>query len=387
MSHNPIRTSPFATRPIRRLPRLFACLAFIGCGSDPAAPQPTPGATALFWALTLDHHAITLSTVSPYDTSRVTATPRDPTGVPLKVSGTLTYQSTDLAHLQLAENGLLQAISPAAGVQVVATLSMGGVTHADTAVVNITTDSAPPVLTTFSIHPVPPDSAIWDANALNAFPGLAGPKVLTLRALDDVGNSVPGLAVDFRSSDSTIATIDPQAGVLTGMRPGQVLVVASATAYGVSKSDTLPFTITMPLVNVVVVAPPNGAILPSTFIFSPNEVTIVAGGTVLWVNGSPHEVDVAFDDSTQVAVDSLICTRFQLWTCGAGNIPLFGGDSTSFFADLQSRAFPTPGAYTFHSNVLGATAKIIVTPHPARTAASAQVSPARIGFGTPAGHQ
>src|SRR5690348_7928741 len=157
-----------------RLLRLGAVLVFASCGSDAVAPTPTSNPTALYWALTLDHHAVTLATTSPYDTSRLTATPRDPSGAPLSVPIAVTYQSTDLAHVGVSPEGVLQAVAPASQIQVIATLSLGNVTHVDTAVVNVTTDSAPPVLTTFSIHPVPPDSAIWDANALTPFFNVLG---------------------------------------------------------------------------------------------------------------------------------------------------------------------------------------------------------------------
>jgi len=360
-NHSLLRTHT-ALGGVFRLLRIGVVLVFVSCGTDAVAPVPTSSPAALYWALTLDHHAVTLSTTSPYDTSRLTATPRDASGAPLGVPIAVTYQSTDLAHVGVSSDGVLQAVAPASQIQVVATLSLGNVTHVDTAVVNVTTDSSPPVLTSFSIHPVPPDSAIWDANALTPFFNVLGGKVLSAQLLDAAGNAIPGLAVDFRSSDPTIATIDPVSGTLTGMRPGRITIMASATAYGVTKADSVPFTITMPIINDMVVTQMD--VGPVSFVA--NEVTIRQGGTILFADFTRQPVDIVFDDSTHVAQDSLICG------CGAGNIPPFGADSTNFFADLTTRSFPTPGTYAFHSTLVpGLSGKIIVTDPPARAPAAA----------------
>src|SRR5690242_15951235 len=55
---------------------VFGLLGLAGCGSDRVDTQINPNPSTLYWALTLDQHAITLSTVSPYDTVRLTAIPR-----------------------------------------------------------------------------------------------------------------------------------------------------------------------------------------------------------------------------------------------------------------------------------------------------------------------
>jgi len=345
----------------RRLARPVGLLIFLGCGSDAVGPRPAPDPARLYWALTFDQHALTVSTAPPYDTARIAATPRDAGGAPLTGVPAVTYKSTDLQLVRVRADGMIQAVAPGQGIAVVATLTIGNLTHADTAVVNVTTVSPPPVLTTFSIHPVPPDSAIWDAGALGFF-NILGSKQLQVRMLDAAGNPMPGLAVDFRSSDSTIAQVDRGTGALTGMRPGGVMITASATAFGVRKADTVPFTITMPVVNGVFIGG------DTTIAFKPSQVTIAAGGTVVW--GIFARTDVVFDDSTHVAADSLICPRLG-GPCSGGNIAPFKIDSTNVFADLRFRHFPMPGTYTYHSTLVRASGAVIVTPAPARTAAAA----------------
>lgn len=51
-------------------------------------------------------------------------------------------------------------------------------------------------------------------------------------------------ALLWRSSDSTIATIDPNTGFATGVMPGEVTISASGTANGVAFSQSVTLTVT-----------------------------------------------------------------------------------------------------------------------------------------------
>ena len=64
--------------------------ALLGCGSDSVAPTPTTDVSHFYWSLTLGQHAINLSTVAPYDTVRIAATPRKADGTPLTDAATYT---------------------------------------------------------------------------------------------------------------------------------------------------------------------------------------------------------------------------------------------------------------------------------------------------------
>src|ERR1051325_8443702 len=121
---------------------LWASLSWIllGCGTDLSAPRPAPDPAQLYWALTLEQRAITLSTVAPYDTLRLVATARAATGDPLPIPTAVVYKSSDLKSLQVGSDGVVRAVAPGNGFQIIATLTMGNLTHADTAQVNVTAD-------------------------------------------------------------------------------------------------------------------------------------------------------------------------------------------------------------------------------------------------------
>jgi len=358
----PTRSTTARTTILGRLVSACAAVALIGCGRDVVAPQPAPDPTRLYWAVTLDQHALTLSTVSPYDTVRVTATPRNAAGAPLSGAPPITYTSSDLQHLQVSPDGLIRGMAPGQGISLIATLTAGNLTHADTALLDVTAVSAPPQLATLSIHPVPPDSAVLPMvgpgySALAGYlygPVFGGQKQVTPQAGDATGAPLSGLRFDFRSSDTTIATIDRQTGFLSGVQPGQVTLIASATAYGVVKADTVAYTITLPAGQFVAFGSQG-----QMFGFIPSGVTIVQGGYVIWWNGSKRPVDVVFDDSIHVAQDSVFCR------CGAGNVTAFG-DTTGFFsfANVRTRWFPVAGAYTYHSTLTGLKGTITVVARP-----------------------
>jgi len=143
-------------------------------------------------------------------------------------------------------------------------------------VVNVTDNSTPPVLASLSIHPVPPDSAIQAVNASGAYafnakvvlyfagiPALF--PTLSPRALDDAGNPIPGLVVEYTSLGPAIVQFVPNGlydiedvpawaqGTLDARRPGQVRLVARTTAYGVTKADTVTYTTTQPITHTIVV--------------------------------------------------------------------------------------------------------------------------------------
>lgn len=359
----------------------FLGLVF-GCG-EAVAPYHEPVATeiaGLYWALTIDHQAVTLSTVAPYDTLRLTATPRDADGGSLAASGTVTFRSSDEARVQVGADGLIRALKAGTNVKVIAELTAGNVRHADTVTVNVTTVAAPPTLASLSIHPVPPDSARWPADFAGvgsdgleglppvvlqlALPVIFG-KTLTIRAMDTSGHAISGLAVQITSSDETVAAYTSNlfgGPAVRPRRPGTTAFIATATAYGVTRTDTLPFTITMPGLAVLILqspaATPGGT---ASVGVDPAEVTINRDGVAVWLNATGRPVDLVFDDSTDVAESP--------WQCGdddpggAGNVAAFGDatGNTASAANCRMRRFPVAGVYTYRSTTTGAAGRIVVT--------------------------
>jgi hypothetical protein len=356
----------------------------LGCGDDAVAPYHEPATTEaakLYWELTLDRHAVTLSTAAPYDTIRLTATPRDADGRLLTVPGTVTFRSTDESRVAVDADGVVRALKAGTNISVIAELTAANVRHADTATIMVTTVAAPPVLSSISIQPIPPDSAHWAASGSLAsmkadaiplsvvgyvLPVLLG-KPIAVRATDTDGRAISGLTVHITSSDVTVAAVSAHGlsgsggAMLIPYRPGRTVLVASATVYGVTRTDTLPFTITMPTFGFVSIQTPVTSGGASSVVASPHEITIRPGGVVFWFNESGQPVDLLFDDPTQVVEAAVSCGPGD--PGGAGDISAFG-DGTSDLthpANCRIRRFPVAGVYPYHSATPGITGRIVVT--------------------------
>ncbi|HZS61194.1 MAG TPA: hypothetical protein VFA43_18095 [Gemmatimonadaceae bacterium] len=250
-----------------RLPLMVIALG--SCVSDPTATPIPSNATTLYWSLRLNHRAVTLSMVAPYDTIRLIATPLTIHATPIKNLPTATFTSLDLEHVRVDSTGFVQAVGTGQQIGIVATLTVGDDSHSDTVLLNITDTASAPKLTTFSIHPIPPDSAKTSLDRAYT---------VTARALDASGDSIPGLAVDFETSDSTVATIDRTSGFMFGHRPAHCKIIATTTSYGVTKSDTLPFTVGNAVLQQIQISPQTdanghtvGAFVPNQFALGPVE--------------------------------------------------------------------------------------------------------------------
>ncbi len=327
-------------------------LAVAACATDtPYAPPPVTDPTKLYWSLTLNHRAVTLSTVAPYDTIRLVATPRTIKGLPIAGLPAPTFTSLDLQNVQVSATGLVHVIGTGTQFTVVASLSIGNDTHADTAIFNVTDTTTPPVLSRFTIHPPPGDSAKTASNF---------PTLIPSAGIDAAGDTIQNLATYYSTADSSVATID-RTGVLSPVRPGHVTVYATATAYGITKADTLPYTIGYSLFAVIQIAAEPNAAGKIVGIFTPSTVSLGPGATVVFQNQSAPSTDVTFDDPTHVMQDDAACAQ-HVWWCGSGNIAAFANDpsDTSDTKQLRIRSIPAPGTYKFHSTISGASGSVVV---------------------------
>lgn len=330
---------------------LVSAAAAMGCGTESATVVEPVDPSHLLSALVLDHHAIVMSTAASWNTIQLTATPTNPAGASLAGLARPTYTLSDTGSITISPEGVLTAVSPVTGVRVIASVTDGNVTRTDTAYVDVTDASPPPVLAGFSIQPVPGDSARMAAADFFWF---FGRKVITPQATDDQGAPIAGLPTHFTTSDHSIATVDPTTGLVFAIRPGTVVIRASTTAYGVSMRDSLTLTVTPPLLGLVLPAErtPAGS-TTSVLVIDPPTLVVSAGATVLFANASfDKSIDYVFDDSTHVMESPIIPE-------GAGNIPAFHADSLHP-AVYVTRAFPTPGTYTYHSTLFDTHGTIVV---------------------------
>jgi hypothetical protein len=358
----------------------------LACGSDSLKPSIIDS-KKLYWELELNHRAVTLGTPgSGYDTLILVATPRNTDGDPLTGLPAPQFTSSDVERVRVMSNGKLEAVAQTSShVWVYATLTAGNVKHSDSVQVRVVNTATPTVLTSFSVDPVPPDSAKQAAGIVTS----SVQPVLPVRALDANGDPITGLPVYFRSSDPLIATVHRATGAIIGYRTGTATLYATTTAFGVTKSDTLQYQIGLPLNGRLSLTrvPGNGA---GTHVFIPSEVQVVTNGIVEFETSDlsdPSTIAITFaeDDLPHVvAINTLnlpegVGNKFQptiLYLCvGAipfvwpidcslgGNVEItgaFGSQAIPFLRHRAARVFNAPGIYEVRSIPYGATARIIV---------------------------
>jgi plastocyanin len=341
-------------------PRVLSALALVGllsCGDSIVPTQPIEEPAQVFWAITLDQHAVTLAMTPPFDTLAVVATPRNPSGTPLDGLGPVTFTSTDLTKVRVGPDGVLQAVAPGTRVLVIAKLQAQGVTNLDTVVVDVTPTAPASPIASLSIQPIPPDSAKLGNNA--------GAKFIEPRVTDADGNPYSGLLVDFISLEPTIGRIDRAAGSLGAQgQLGQARIVASATAYGVRVADTVTYRFGLPVAALIEVHPGSMEGVSTVSTFVPAGVRIGVGATVLWLFLPDVPTDVIFDEPAFAEEDPMGVNGLGALT-GAGDLPsstgcTFEHPENIFTECFRARRFTVPGVYRFHSTVTGVQGQIIV---------------------------
>jgi plastocyanin len=341
-------------------------LAASGCSGDVAvAPPPATDVGQLFWSLTLDPHAVTISTAAPFDTMKIVATPRTIDGEPLSGLPTPIFTSGDLERVQVSAEGVVQAIAPGNEIKVVATLAQGNLVHADTVLVTVTSSANPPVLDSLSFGLSATDSAKV---------ALPASKLLTVTAWDTSAVAIVGLPIHYTSSDPTTATIRMigTRAMVQPVRPGPVAIIATTTAYGITKADTLPFTIGQPLSGNIAIVQQLDASGKMRNVFAPERIVVGTGSDITWYNETGIATDVTFDDPADIVAREFYCRRFytdkEPALCADGNIEAFGmpavingvPDTLAAYHNKRARHFPVPGTYTFQSVSSGATGTIVV---------------------------
>jgi hypothetical protein len=346
-------------------------LALAGCGGlEPVKTyDPIIDPELLFMSLTLDHDALNLSTVAPYNSIQLTATPRNASGLPMSGLPAPTFRSSDTTRVWVTATGLVQARRAATGTRVIAELvADGNVRQVDTVLVNVTTLATPPVLDSLSLPPSPTTGLIPQFAGSGVYLELAGGEfnpfvTVRARAFNTAGGEITGLAINYQSLDPSVGEVFPSNGEVSPVITGQFRLVARTTAYGVTKADTVTVTITPPVYQgIQLMAGPSG-----TPIFQLTDVTIKQGGFVFWINISGQPADVTFDDPANVTeAPPPVCNSVTLFkgdpasVCGTGNIPAFA-DTDQPITDVRMRRFLVPGIYAYRTST-GATGRVVVVP-------------------------
>lgn len=351
-------------RPCRLAPWLVAALAALAACRSDTVTGTADGATA-YWALALDQHAITLALAAPYDTLQLTATPRTVAGTALDGLGPVHYSTSNGEAVAVDSAGRLTALDLTPGVTIIATLTARGITHADTATVAVTDDPAGLTVASFSLQPLPGDSAKYALGGTLLEPF----RFLAPAVLDPNGDPLAGLPVYFTSLDPTTAAIDPFGGVITGVRLGTVRFAATLTAWGERFTDTVSYTIGRPGYARVRYYGPFDVPPHQVGSFDPDSVTIAVGGVVEWWNfGLPEGelMDMVFDNPAPLdsVPEGMACALYGADCDGTGDIPPYGPTLDDVFGTqgerFRARRFTQPGVYRYESTIWGTRGVVVV---------------------------
>lgn len=343
----------------------------VGCGATDLIPPAHPDPDDLYWALDLDHHAVAIAMAAPYKRLQLTATPRNFLGEALVGLPAPRYQTTDVDRVAVTADGMLVAVAPTtAPVAVIAQLTYGNLNHTATAMVSVVDIAVPPVLTSLSIQPVPPDSAKVAIRSQG--PGTLLADTLDARAVDSTGSFIPlyprdnagVLPLYFRSSDPAVARVDRNTGEVVALHRGTTTMVATTNAFGVAGTDTLVYRTGWPVATLIHVVNDGTSGAPMSALHY--DITIGTGGAVAW--GIPQTGALATTDSADIifADDQVanvlpiapILDRLQSlgplasfylcrMDCTVGGNITFDGASPNPVRPI-GRHFPTPGVYEYH---------------------------------------
>ncbi len=350
----------------RRLFRALSVAILIGygiglnaCGSADVMTEPvTTDPAAAYWTLQLNYRAITLSTQAPWDTVTLVPIPLTYRGDTIGGDGIIsTFQSSDSNNVSVTPTGYIRAKKVTSSTQITVRLTVGTITYVDTAFVRVVDNSAPQTLHTLSIQPTPPDSAKVAVTewffSLEPF----------LKRTSVEGVEMTEILVNYQSENPVLLRIDSQYGELlldpfTLIRVAAVKIVASAYAYGISRSDTLTMRMGYPLwVNGSIKKRPMlDGVSFETYVDAGNPVTLGVGGIFSLVTDQKDDFTMIWDDTANIEV-------IDGGAPGASiNRVLYGYDNpeyTSRMSTVQLR-FTAPGDYSFHDPNTGVIGRIRV---------------------------
>lgn len=347
----------------------IVALASIGCSGLDEVLTPPIASTTLYSRLDVNHHAILLSTVAPYDTVRLHTTPRNFDGEAwrpnwmsaaafdsLLAASPASYISQDSTKVKVSADGLVRAIAPTTGaatVRIVASRQIGNVTRADTVLVRAQNVVNPQRIRTYRHRP---------ADTLKV--AIATSLAIQLTAVDSHNVAIANVVTYVKTVDSTIVGVGPtprkaqhNATALRGnANAGSTRIVSQAYIYGIAVADTF-FVIAgarlSKLINVKVFDPildPVGAIFYGGF----SQWVIGPGGVGNWsvyadsVYSPPFPVDIIFDDPTVALAPDAVSSD-------SGNILNAWGNNFR-------RRFVIPGEHFFRVEPFGLRGSVIVAP-------------------------
>lgn len=351
---------------------VIAIVAVSSC-SVQEIKQPYRSGENDFWDVLVNHRAVTMATVAPFDTITLTATPRNYLGHKIVIEGTVSYWSGDKA-LKVDSTGMVKALGVVTTAWVFASYSYGGMTHTDSVLFKVTAGAPSIEAGLLSLELAPGDSA---KHAVGVPDGIFGTtpsdKRPAVSLISTLNTKMTGFPIRYSTSDSTIMRVNQTTGAMRGLRPdSRAYLRAEATVYGKELKDSIEYYIGYPLMYHIGTSwkAPVG-----TGQFAGNwapafDIIVGTGAVVVWhAEGALKSFNVKFDRTEGIGASELHCILFQ--DCTFGDIPLIpqqeeliditvSPPEINLVSGVRARQFNQSGDFQFHSDSLEGRATISV---------------------------
>lgn len=351
---------------ISRLLFAFSSIVLLGCSAEDSL-VPLLSSSAWYARLELNHHAILLSTVSPYDTVRLDTRPRTPTGelwIPsgytavefdsVLLSNRASYISLDSSKVKVSSNGLVSAIAQTAAngtVGIVATWQFANVTRSDTAFVRVVNPPSQKPVHSYSCRP---DSMKIGNNS--SIP-------LRQAAKDQDGSDILNVLSYVTTSDVTVIRVNGKQASVGNLNlssrknTGAAHIRSEAYIYGITVIDTFTVNAGYPITGTfgIPYLLDSMNVLSIKFLNGYKTVNIGPGGTVSWnptgdsLLIASNPITIIFDDPS-TALPALAASQ----NSGGGNIAAINMSTQRY------RRFLHPGVYPFRVEPFGLVGTVVV---------------------------
>ena len=289
----------------------FSSLTLLAIGGAAVAcleqDSPTYPNNGVLFAVVLQPDAIN---IAPAATQQLRVSALDLNTDTIAATGA-TFRSLDTTRVRVSSAGVVTGVA-AGNTRVIATLTAGGVTRADSVLVTVSAGGATP-LAGLTLAP----------RTLTLAPSCA--RSVTAAATNAGGTAIAGLSAPlYASRDSAIARVSA-AGAVTAVAAGTTNIVATLTSGGVTRTDSVAVT----------VGAENGTrlVLVDSTGIAPNTVTAGIGCPVVFRNAFTKAVDITFTSTAPAPP-----------VVRVGPIARNADGNTTFTA---------AGSYTFRSDSLG----------------------------------
>lgn len=338
----------------------FLLICTLGCKSN-GLDSPALSTDMDVWDIRLNHQAILMSTIAPYDTVRLDIIGRNAKGIPIVHDGTVTF-FTRSRNVYVDSSGVVRALQAIDEAWVIAEFVEGNIRYTDSARIRVVDTLSSSIAERLEI-----ESAVTSHPAAVPFffdIVLPFDTQVSSRVFLSDGTILLNPYVRYWSSNPTIATVGSYDGVFRGLMPGKsVYVYAGATVFGHTVLDSVQINITNPtFVKVGTGACRSCAGSIREKRFSPSLIEIGVGGSVWFQSPADSSTyDIIFEDSLDLAVfstgDPLLDMLFQ-----EGLPELFGTGNVHTTDSLSGaiRRFMRPGRYRYKSITLNSEGEILV---------------------------